>query len=85
MSNIALIDYFVLAALVLTTVLIIRGAIAHVSSAIATGRLKIKDAVYERQAQPLMFWLAVVFWVALSMFMLAVNAYAVVAVFRTVA
>ena len=83
MSNIALIDYFVLAALVLTTVLIVRGAIVHVTSAIGNGRLKIKSAVYERGTQPLMFWLAVLFWIALSVFMLVVNVYAVVALFRT--
>jgi hypothetical protein len=83
MSNIALIDYFVLAALVLTTVFIVRGAIAHVTSAIGNGRLKIKGVVYERQARPLMFWLAVLFWVALSVFMLTVNVYAVLAVLRT--
>ncbi len=64
MSKLAIIDYFLLLALMLTTVLIVRSGIANVTSAIRTGRLRGRGAVYNRHAQPGMFWLAVVFWVA---------------------
>jgi len=78
----SLFNYFLLFALVVTTVLIIRGAIAHVRFALTHGRLRMKDTVYARDAQPVMFWLAVLFWVGLSIFMLVVNVYAMLAVFR---
>ena len=79
----SLLNYFLLFALVVTTVLIVRGAVAHVTSALRNGRLRMKDVVYARDQQPTRFWLAVLFWVALSAFMLVVNVYAMLAVFRT--
>jgi hypothetical protein len=82
MSNIALIDYFLLGALILTTVLIVWGGMTSVKAAIRTGRLQVKGIVYERHAQPLMFWLGVLFWVAISVLMIVFNVFAVLAVFR---
>ncbi len=55
MSKIALIDYFFLFALLLTTVLIARGGIANVTSAIRTGRPRGRGVVYDRHAQLGMF------------------------------
>lgn len=82
MSNIALIDYFLLFALLLTTVLIVRGGIANVASALRAGRLRGRGTVYDRHAQPGMFWMGVLFWVVVSAGMIVVNVLAAVAVFR---
>ncbi len=81
-GDIALIDFFLLAALLLTTILIVWGGLTSVKSALIAGRLAIRGAVYDRTKQPLMYWLGVLFWVALSIVMIGFNVFAVMAVFR---
>ncbi len=82
MRALGLIDYFLLFALALTTVLIVRFGFTQVNAALRTGRLPRRGAVLERDAQPIMFWRGILFWIVVSLGMIVVNVIAALAIFR---
>jgi hypothetical protein len=60
-------DYVILVILLVGTVFFIPGAWSHVAPALRTGVLQARGRVYERDKQPVRFWLGIVFWLGMSM------------------
>jgi hypothetical protein len=61
-------EYVVLVILLVCPIFFIPEAWAHVAPALRTGVLQARGRVYERDEQPVRFWLGIVFWIGTSMF-----------------
>ena len=60
-------DYVVLVILICLPVFMIPGAWSHVVPALRTGVLQARGRVYERDQQPVRFWLGIAFWILMSL------------------
>ncbi len=82
MGDRGLIDYFLLFALAVSTVMIVRFGVAQVNAALRTGRIGRRGAVLQRDAQPIMFWRGILFWIVVSVGMIVINVLAALVLFR---
>ena len=61
-----MLPYLIVLALIIVAIYFIYLAITRVLPAIRTGRLQARGRIYERNEQPIRFWLGIVSWIGLS-------------------